>query len=107
MQTIADGEITAGGSIDLIADAYSNVTTISQEDPPKEMLTVIGGTGNAGSVTVPAPPAPEGGFSFGGFFAVAVVEQDCKALVTETAKLTAGADINISSKSIEKARTLA
>ena len=42
VQTIADGEITAGGSIDLIADAYSNVTTISQEDPPKEMLTVIG-----------------------------------------------------------------
>ncbi|MBR4990130.1 MAG: hypothetical protein IKY96_03105, partial [Oscillospiraceae bacterium] len=105
--TTVDGVITSGGNIDLLADAYSNVTTISQEDPPTEMLTIHNGTGNAGTVVKPPAPPQNGSFSFGGFFAVAVVLQDCRALVTEAAQLTAGTDININSKSIEKARTLA
>ena len=104
--TTVDGVINAGGNIDILAEGTSSVTTISQEDPPAELLKADISTGEGGTTTTPPAPS-EGTISFGGFFAVAVVLQNCKALVTEGAQLTSGGDINILSKSVEKARTVA
>ena len=101
----AAGTINAGGDINITAEAVSNVTTISQEDAPKEQTNVEIGTGNAGTVVI--PPQSTSGNSFGGFFAVAIVLQDSQALVLEGAKLTAGGDVNVTSTSTEKATTRA
>jgi len=99
-----EGTIVSQSDIELIASGKSDVTTESKEKAPQTTKTTI----NLNDGTKPSGESYQGtngGNTYGGFFAVAVVLQDVDSSVTGDAKIDAGGDVTIESSSEEKAAT--